>query len=179
MSKDVRPLIWWWMIGNTLLTLMTIWIDVVKFVSFSLRYWVWIDLLKLPFVTLKSTAYNFCRRLMLQEVGFFARLYATENPPIYVLNLWCFPIHLKEEVKSKDLRPFCAQGGGNSRKPLCKEDRMSVSLSEAFTLMQEENLHNFLRWVDLFLLILFSLCPATWSRCVRRNISFAWTNRNT
>ena len=47
---------------------------------------------------------------MLQEVGFFARLYATENPPIYVLNLWCFPIHLKEEVKSKDLRPFCAQG---------------------------------------------------------------------
>ena len=84
---------------------------------------------------------------MLQEVGFFARLYATENPSIYVLTLWCFPLHLKEQVQtlSSDSRRVCAQGGGNSRKPLCKEDWMSVSLSEAFTLMQEENLDNFLK----------------------------------
>ena len=150
-------LIWWWVIGNALFTLMTIWIesfsisiDVVKFVSFSFRYWVWIDRLKLPFVTLKNLADDFCRRLMLQEVGFFARLYATGNPPIYVLTLCCFPLHLKEQVQnplSPDLRRVCAQGGGNSRKPLCKEDWMSLSLSEAFTLMQEENLDNFLKWV--------------------------------
>ena len=84
---------------------------------------------------------------MLQEVGFFARLYATENPSIYVLNLFCFPLHLREQVQtlSPDSRRVCAQGGGNSRKPLCKEDWMSVSLSEAFTLMQEENLDNFLK----------------------------------
>ena len=123
-------------------------IDVVKFVSFSLRYWVWIDRLKLPFVTLKNAAYDFSRRLMLQEVGFFARLYATGNPTTYVLTLYCFPLHLREQVQtplSPDLRRVCAQGGGNSRKPLCKEDWMSVSLSEAFTLKQEENLDNFLK----------------------------------
>ena len=85
---------------------------------------------------------------MLQEVGFFARLYATGNPTTYVLNLYCFPLHLREQVQtslSPDLRRVCAQGGGNSLKPLCKEDWMSVSLSEAFTLMQEVNLDNFLK----------------------------------
>ena len=85
---------------------------------------------------------------MLQEVGFFARLYATGNPSIYVLTLYCFPLHLREQVQtplSPDLRRVCAQGGGNSRKPLCKEDWMSVSLSNAFTLLQEENLDNFLK----------------------------------
>ena len=104
--------------------------------------------MKLPFVTLKNLADDFCRRLMLQEVGFFARLYATGNPPIYVLTLCCFPLHLKEQVQnplSPDLHRICAQGEGNSRKPLCKEDWMSVSLSEAFTLMQEENLDNFFK----------------------------------
>nr|XP_058963363.1 uncharacterized protein LOC131790198 [Pocillopora verrucosa] len=113
-------------------------------------YWVWIDRLKLPFVTLKNAAYDFCRRLMLQEVGFFARLYATGNPTIYVLILYCFPLHLREQVQtplSPDLRRLCAQGGGNSLKPLCKEDWMSVSLSEAFTLMQEVNLDNFLKFL--------------------------------
>ena len=87
---------------------------------------------------------------MSQEVGFFARLYAAENARNYVLTLWCFPLHLKEQVQtllSTGLHRVCAQGGGNSQKPLCKEDRMSVSLSKAFTLMQGENLDNFLRWV--------------------------------
>ena len=85
---------------------------------------------------------------MLQEIGFFARLYATENPTIYVLTLCCFPLHLREQVQtplSSDRRRVCAQGEGNSLKPLCKEDWMSVSLSEAFTLMQEVNLDNFLK----------------------------------
>ena len=84
---------------------------------------------------------------MLQQVGLFARLYARGNPPNYVLTLCCFPLHLKEQVytpRSPVPRNVCAQGGGNSLKPLCKADRISVSLSKAFTLMQEENLDNFL-----------------------------------
>ena len=135
---------------DALFTSMTIWIDVVKFVSFSFRYWVWIDRLKSPFAILKNLADYLYRRLMSQEVGFFARLYAAENARNYVLTLWCFPLHLKEQVQtllSTGLHRVCAQGGGNSQKPLCKEDRMSVSLSKAFTLMQAENLDNFLRWV--------------------------------
>ena len=170
------------MIGNALFTLMTIWIDVVKFVSFSFRYWVWIDPLKRSFAILKNLANDLYRKLMLQQVGLFARLYARGNPPNYVLTLCCFPLHLKEQVYtplSPVPRNVCAQGRGNSLKPLCKADRISVSLSKAFTLMQEENLDNFLTWVYQFLLILFPSCPTTWSRWVRRNISFAGTKRNT
>ena len=173
---DVHALIWWWMIGNALFTLMTIWID-VEFVSFSYRYWVWIDPLKRSFAILKNLADDLCRKLMLQQVGLCARLYARGNPPNYTLTLCCFPLHLKEQVYTPS--PVCAQGEGDSLKPLCKADRISVSLSKAFTLMQEENLDNFLTWVYQFLLILFPSFPTTWSRCVRRNISFAGTKRNT
>ena len=84
---------------------------------------------------------------MSQRVGFFACLYARGKPTSYLLTLYCFPLHLKEQVYTP-LSPLphsiCAEGGGNSLKPLCKEDQMSVSLSEAFTVIQGENLDNFL-----------------------------------
>ena len=131
----------------SLLALMNILIDVVKFVSFSFRYWVWIDPFKRSFVVLKNLADSLCRKLMSQRVGFFARLYARGKPASYLLTFYCFPLHLKEQVYTP-LSPvphsICAEGGGNSLKPLCKEDQMSVSLSEAFTVMQGENLDNFL-----------------------------------
>ena len=131
----------------SLLALMNILIDVVKFVSFSFRYWVWIDPIKRSFVVLKNLADSLCRKLMSQRVGFFACLYARGKPTSYLLTLYCFPLHLKEQVYTP-LSPvphsICAEGGGNSLKPLCKEDQMSVSLSEAFTVMQGENLDNFL-----------------------------------
>ena len=84
---------------------------------------------------------------MLQEVGFFARLYATGNPTIYVLILYCFPLHLREQVQtplSPDLRRVCAQGGG-TRGSHCLKKIGCLSLSNAFTLLQEENLDNFLK----------------------------------
>ena len=96
---------------------------------------------------LKNLADGLCRKLMLQQAGFFARLYATGKPTNYLLTLYCFPLHLKEQVYTPlppIARNVCAQGGGNSLKPLCKEDQMSVSLSQAFIVMQEENLDNFL-----------------------------------
>ena len=56
---------------------------------------------------------------------------------------------LKNKYKLLYLQIFAAfvLKGEETRKSHCKEDRMSVSLSKAFTLMQAENLDNFLRWV--------------------------------
>ena len=103
--------------------------------------------MKLPFRTLKKLADSLTRTLMLQRVGFLARLYATVNPTIYVLTLYCFPLHLEEQVYTRaSLAGLCvrAQAEGNSLKPLCKGDWMSVSLSKAFTLMLDESLDSFL-----------------------------------
>ena len=83
---------------------------------------------------------------MLQRVGFFACLYDKGNSTDYLLLLYCFPLHLEEQVHTRastDPR-VRAQGEGNSLKPLCKEDQMSVSLSKEFTVTQEVNLENFL-----------------------------------
>nr|XP_058941441.1 uncharacterized protein LOC131769742 [Pocillopora verrucosa] len=113
-------------------------------------YWVWIDLLKLPFDILKHLVDYLSGKSMLQRVGFFARLYAIENSTNYVLTLYCFPLHLEEQVHTRtSSTDHCvrAQGEGNSLKPLCKEDQMSVSLSKAFTVTQEENLDNFLTFL--------------------------------
>ena len=115
--------------------------------SFSHRYWVWIDWMKLPVVILKNFAVDISRKLMLKQAGFLAWLCDAGKPTNYLLTLCCFPLHLKGQVRSP-LSPahrVCAQGGGNSLKPLCKEDWMSVSLSEAFTVMQKETLDNFLK----------------------------------
>ena len=52
---------------------------------------------------------------MLQQVGFFARLYARGKPTNYLLTLYCFPLHLKEQVYTPlppIARNVCAQGGG-------------------------------------------------------------------
>ena len=82
---------------------------------------------------------------MVKEAGFLARVCDAGYPSNYSLTLCCFPIHLKGQVHThlcSDYR-VCFQGEGNSLKPLCEEDRMFVSLSEAFTVPQEGNLDNF------------------------------------
>lgn len=67
------------------------------------------------------------------------------SPSDYLLALSCFPIQMREKVKS-DLTseysvPF--QGHGTSLEPLCKEDQAFVSLSEAFLLQESGNTEDF------------------------------------
>ena len=117
--------------------------------SLSHRYWPWIDWIKRPVVILKDFVLDLCKKLMVKEAGFLARVCDAGNPSNYSLTLCCFPIHLKGQVHTHLCSAYrvCFQGGGNSLRPLSKKHQMSVSLSEAFTVTQEGNLDNFLRLV--------------------------------
>ena len=72
---------------------------------------------------------------MKQRAGFLACLCNDAVPTRYLLNLFCFPLHLKSKVISDiNVSSYFAnfQGEGTSRKSLYNEDETFVSLSEGF-----------------------------------------------
>lgn len=112
---------------------------------FSLRFWVWIDWMKKPAVSMKTSVQDLYRRLMAQEARFLACLCDTGKPGEYRLILCCFSCELKNSVQELLSSKFrvCCLAEENSLKPLCREDQAFVSLSEAFTVLQKEQFENF------------------------------------
>ena len=105
---------------------------------FNSRFAVVMDWVGQPFVVVKDVVCDLYRRLMAQWAGFKAYLCQDADRNKYVLTLFCYPIHL--ESKGKDLSSeyiVVLQGEGISSIPLCGQDRMSVNLSESFSVKQE------------------------------------------
>lgn len=63
---------------------------------FSFRFWVWLDWMKKPAVSMKTSVRDLYRRLMAQEARFLACLCDIGKPGDYLLTLCCFPFHLKK-----------------------------------------------------------------------------------
>ena len=112
---------------------------------FSFRFWVWLDWMKKPAVSMKTSVRDLYRRLMAQEARFLACLWDIGKPGDYLLTLCCFPFHLKNLVQEglSSTYRVCCQGEENSLKPLCREDQAFVSLSEAFIVVQKVQFENF------------------------------------
>ena len=88
---------------------------------------------------------------MAQEARFLACLCDTGKPGEYRLILCCFSCELKNSVQELLSSKFrvCCLGEENSLKPLCREDQVFVSLSEAFTVLQKEQFENFFSEVSV------------------------------
>lgn len=85
-----------------------------------------------------------------QHAQFFTCLYDTSVRGHYELKLFCYPAELQYEVNQKIsgyIVPY--QGEGRSSKPVCEEEKVSVSLSEAFSpqVTDEENALKFVRFL--------------------------------
>lgn len=76
---------------------------------------------------------------MAQWAGFKACLCRDAKRINYLLNLSCYPNHLKSRVKDLSLiNGVLWQGEGTSLLPLCGEDTVIVDLSESFSVNQKD-----------------------------------------
>ena len=86
---------------------------------------------------------------MPQHAGFLACLCDTGNPKEHLMVLYCFPTHLKSEVK-KDIASsytVALQGDCTSLQLLIKDDQAFFSLPDELTPREQQQVENtFLRY---------------------------------
>ena len=90
-----------------------------------------------------------CSRSRPQYARFFTCLCKTTVPGHFELKLFCYPPRLQYDVKqliSEFVVPY--KGGGTSYKPVCEEEKILVSLSEAIIPQgtDEKNALQFVRY---------------------------------
>ena len=91
---------------------------------------------------MKSLATDLSRRSMPQHAKFLACLCTTTVPEYFGLTVYCYPNFLQDKVDRKLAKhdvPY--QGQTNSSEPLCKGDKILVSLSEAL-IRQDAEMEN-------------------------------------
>ena len=116
--------------------------EVWIFLPFSFRFWPW--LLK----TFVSTPWKYATLLydgiMKRHAGFLACLCSDAVPARYVLNMFCFPQHLRSKVSSDISSAYFVnmQGEGTSKKPLSSGDETCVSLSSGFEVQGARNVED-------------------------------------
>lgn len=112
---------------------------------FSLRFWVWIDWMKKPAVSMKTSVQDLYRRLMAQEARFLACLCDTGKPGEYRLILCCFSCELKNSVQELLSSKFrvCCLAEENSLKPLCREDKYLCPSLKHLLCCKKNNLKTF------------------------------------
>ena len=78
---------------------------------------------------------------MKRHAGFLACLCSDAVPARYVLNMFCFPQHLRSKVNSDISSTYFVimQGEGTSQKPLSSGDKTCVSLSSGFEVQGAKN----------------------------------------